>query len=252
MSTEIRDSAIILGTRKYNENSLIVKILSKNHGIFSGFVKSALSNKDRNNYQIANLVDFTWKARDLESLGFLKIEMIKSYLGKIIFNNLKINCIKAIFKIIEDNVFEREPHQDLYIKLLDFLDQIGEENEIKILGNYVKLELNLLQILGYGIDLSHCALTGKKTGLYFVSPKSGRAACKDAAIEYQDKLLILPNFLTQEIEDPEISQILLGLKLTGFFLENNLENKDQEFFFIRNSIQKRAKEIENQANQISD
>lgn len=236
MSLNIRDVGIILSVKKYSESSLIIKILSKEHGIYSGFVKGGVSNKKNYAvYQVANLVEFNWKSKTTDNLGFFKIELLKSYLAKIIFDNLKLSCVTAIFEVIKNNILEREPHEDLYQNLISFLDNMSDDSQ-KFLSNYVKLELNILQTLGYGIDLSSCALTGRLDGLYFVSPKSGRAACKEAGLEYKDKLLRLPEFLTKDDAKIEDGDIFLGLNLTNFFLKKYLIEDNRKFFEARSKI----------------
>jgi DNA repair protein RecO (recombination protein O) len=52
-----------------------------------------------------------------------------------------------------------------------------------------------------------------------VSPKTGRAVCREAGEPYKDRLLPLPSFLTAE-RPSEVTQnaILAGLALTGHFL----------------------------------
>lgn len=243
MSLEIKDKGIILSANKYSENSLIIKVLSKDHGIFSGFIKGAISNKKNlATYQIANLVDFTWKSKSVENLGFFQMDLARSYLGKIIFSNLKLNCVKAIFRLIQDNILEREPHHILFEDLLYFLNQISEEKDEKFLSNYIKLELNLLKTLGYGIDLSECALTGVKDDLYFISPKSGRAASKKAGMQYQEKLLRLPGFLTNKKAVLTKEEVFLGLELSNFFLQKYLLENNQRFFELRSAIIQLAKQ----------
>ncbi len=46
---------------------------------------------------------------------------------------------------------------------------------------YVRLELGLLQELGFGLDLEKCAATGATEDLAYVSPKTGRAVSRAAA-----------------------------------------------------------------------
>ena len=43
------------------------------------------------------------------------------------------------------------------------------------INNIIKFELNFLECMGFGIDLSECAITGTQEALNWVSPKSGRA-----------------------------------------------------------------------------
>ena len=66
----------------------------------------------------------------------------------------------------------------------------------------VRWELALLEELGFGIDLSACAATGKTTDLVYVSPNSGRAVSAEAGEPYKDRLLALPAFLRGRARAP--------------------------------------------------
>ena len=54
----------------------------------------------------------------------------------------------------------------------------------------------LLSDLGYGLDLSACAVTGRTDNLAYVSPKTGRAVTAEGAGAWAARLLPLPGFLT--------------------------------------------------------
>ena len=76
-------------------------------------------------------------------------------------------------------------------------------------------------MVGFGLDLSTCASTGRNDDLIYVSPKSGRAVSASAGEPYRDRLLPLPGFLidgnTATTED-----LVAGLQLTGFFIERHI------------------------------
>ncbi len=231
----IIDQGIILVIKKYSENSLIVKILSKDHGIYSGFVRNP-SKKNFSTYQNFNLVDFEWSSRIEDNLGFFKIELRKSFLGDIISNPFKLSSLNTIAAIIEQNVLEREPSEEIFSGLLNLLQNLNCEKEI-FLKKYIQFEIELLKILGYGIDLSECAATGVTENLHFVSPKSARAVCLEAGEKYRDKLLALPQFLLKDEEKINQEDLLNGLKLTGFFIEKYLaRNPIGEVFSPRSQL----------------
>ncbi len=83
----------------------------------------------------------------------------------------------------------------------------------------MQFEIVLLEDLGFGLDLTECALTGEREGLAYVSPKTGRAVTAAAAAPYRERLLKLPVFLTPEDGRPVVQDLVDGLALTGFFLE---------------------------------
>ena len=87
---------------------------------------------------------------------------------------------------------------------------------------YVRLELGLLQELGFGLDLEKCAATGETEDLAFVSPRTGRAVSRAAAEPYKGKLLPLPAFLSTGGLPADPEELRQGLDLTGFFLERHV------------------------------
>jgi DNA repair protein RecO (recombination protein O) len=71
--------------------------------------------------------------------------------------------------------------------------------------------------MGFGLDLSSCAVTGATDGLAFVSPKTGRAVSKAGAGDWVDRLLPLPEGLTGQ--GPLAGEALRqGLAITTHFL----------------------------------
>lgn len=243
------DCGIIISQRKYGENSMIVKIFSQNHGIYNGFVRSVKSAKNRAIFQVGNLVSFEYRARLEENLGqFVSVDLMRSYCSKIMFDNLRLNCVRSIFSIIDEVFLERDIHEDLFEALHIFLQDLADNNvsESAFLADYVRLELEILKTLGYGVDLSSCAATQVTENLAFVSPKSARAVCLEAGLPYKDKLLKLPGFLLQD-EHCDNNQILNGMELSGYFLEKFIfeekrDHNDGNRFFYRNNIKKKLKE----------
>ena len=64
-------------------------------------------------------------------------------------------------------------------------------------------------------------MTGATEGLAYVSPKTGRAVTAEGAGDWADRLLPLPPGLERDaVLSP--GDVLMGLKLTGFFLDREL------------------------------
>ena len=122
---------------------------------------------------------------------------------------------------------EREPFEKIYSKTIGLIELI--ENRDDWIAKYVEWELFILSELGYGLDLSICVVSGEKSNLIYVSPKSGRAVSESAGKEWKNKLLALPLFLLQEQNCVSSGELLDGLTLTGYFLRKwalpNIERK---------------------------
>jgi DNA repair protein RecO (recombination protein O) len=86
---------------------------------------------------------------------------------------------------------------------------------------YLQWEMALLEEMGFGLDLSACAVTGAREDLAFVSPRSGRAVSRQGAGDFAPRLLPLPAVLRGEGE-AGASDILAGLGVTGHFIRERL------------------------------
>jgi DNA repair protein RecO (recombination protein O) len=64
-----------------------------------------------------------------------------------------------------------------------------------MLNDLIVWETALLADLGYGLDLTSCAVTGETSGLAYVSPRTGRAVTEAGAGIWTSRLLRLPGFL---------------------------------------------------------
>ena len=239
------DSGIVINVKKYGEKSAILKVFSENYGVYRGFVKYVSSKKNNAILQMGNLITFDYASRLEDGLGsFLNLDLAENNCSRFMLDKLRINCAKSIISIIDDYFLERESFEFLYKKFLEFLQNLGDariQNQ-QIIGNYIKLELMILESLGYGIDFSCCVVTNSRVNLAFVSPKSAHAVSIEAGEKYSHKLLKLPNFLLEEKnENIENNQLIDGLKLSGFFLKKFLfiddfdKNKQQNSLY-RNTI----------------
>jgi len=127
--------------------------------------------------------------------------------------------------VAETALPEREPHPALFHATEVLLDSLVESADEVWPAVYIRWELGLLGELGFGLDLSACAVTGQTDDLVFVSPRTGRAVSREAGAPYRDKLLRLPEFMAPT-EGAEISVTSVdfhdGMKLTGFFLAHHV------------------------------
>jgi len=129
-----------------------------------------------------------------------------------------VGHISALLRLLP----EREPHENLYEMATLIMEHVQTRETVPAL--IVRFELALLVALGFGLDLSECAATGTREQLIYVSPKSGRAVSREAGAPYAERLLPLPDFLTQELITMEVAreQVWEAFRMTGYFLERDI------------------------------
>ena len=79
-----------------------------------------------------------------------------------------------------------------------------------------------MSALGYGLDLSRCAVTGETENLAWVSPRTGRAATYEAGAPHADVLLKLPPFLIDAEAELKAGDVADAFALAGHFLERRV------------------------------
>lgn len=215
---EWREDGVILTARKHGETSAIVEVLTANHGRHAGVVRGGVSRKMVATLQPGAQVDITWKARLDDHLGAFTIEPIRSR-AQAMGDRLSLAGLNAVAGMLTTVLAERDAHPPLYARTVQLLDLLGN-TEVWPLA-YLRWELALLDEMGFGLDLTKCAVTGATEGLIYVSPKSGRAVSAAGAGDWADRLLPLPEVL-RGTGDASDAQIRSALTTTGYFIEHRL------------------------------
>lgn len=214
-----RDTGILLSSRRHGESAMIIDVFTPDHGRHAGVVRGGASRKVAPILQPGAQLDLAWKARLEDHMGSFTVELQRSRAAIAMQNRLTLAGLNATLALLAYVLPEREVHPALYSQtqnLLDLLDQ----TELWPLA-YLRWEAALLDDLGYGLDLSCCAVTGATDGLIYVSPKSGRAVSAKGAGDWADRLLPLPEALLGQ-GDLSNSEIAAALATTGYFLNHKL------------------------------
>ncbi|MGE3304161.1 MAG: DNA repair protein RecO [Hyphomonadaceae bacterium] len=218
---EWSDDAIVLGARAFGESGAIAEVFTQAHGRAGGMVHGGISRRTRPILQAGNLVRLTWKARTGDQLGFFSpLEMVEQHAARVMEDAAALAGLSSAVALVRGGAAERQPYPGVFEGLHLLLQHLDDAAVWPAL--YARFELGLLAALGYGLDLSACALTGTTDDLAFVSPRSGRAASREAGAPFADKLLRLPPFLTDAEADVEEGDVADALALAGFFLERRL------------------------------
>lgn len=216
---EWRDQGILLSARRHGETSTIIEVFTPEHGRHAGIVRGGTSRKIAPILQPGAQLDVTWRARLEDHIGAFTVEPVRSRAAIAMGGRLALAGLNAVTGLAAFSLPEREVHLPLYHRTEAVLDLLGQD-EIWPLA-YLRWELSLLEELGYGLDLTSCAVTGATEDLTYVSPKSGRAVSQIGAGEWAARLLPLPAVLRGEGQ-AEDAQIVQGLQTTGYFLTHHL------------------------------
>ena len=202
------DSGFLVYKNRYNENSLIAEIFTKDHGKISGIIFGGTSKKIKNYLQVGNQLHTTFNSKNENRVGYLKIEIFQAFSPIYFDDPKKLNCISTAMNLIRILTAESQKNKNVYNLLNDFYQILSEPYWLK---KYIFWELKLLSLLGFNLDLDGMVKKERINDkiLYIVKTSSEKK--------------IVPNFLIEKNDNPEnIKDLLNGLKLVGDFMEKTI------------------------------
>ncbi len=170
---------IVLDARPYGESDVVATVMSEAHGLHRGLARGGSSRAKAAIWQAGNLVQVRWTARLADQLGSFSGELIHPAAAHVMDDALALAMLASLCAVAEGALPERQPHPRIFDGLVRLVPSLplGEAQ----LTDLVRWELVVLSELGYGLDLSACAVTGRTDGLSYVSPRTGRAVTREAA-----------------------------------------------------------------------
>jgi DNA repair protein RecO (recombination protein O) len=219
---EWTDVGFVLGARRLGEGDALVELMTAEHGRHLGVVKGGRASQRRAAaLQVGNAVRAVWRARLDEHVGTYAIETIDARTARLLGDPFALAVLQTLAAHLH-LLPERDPHPEL----LFAAEAVIADLSPPLLGGarLARFELRLIEALGFGLDLTVCALTGATDDLAWVSPTTGRAATREAGRPWADRLLDLPAFLIDESEPPAVdpAAVLAGLRLTEHFLARHV------------------------------
>jgi DNA repair protein RecO (recombination protein O) len=214
---DFEDDAFVLAARAHGEAGAIVDLLTAEHGRYVTHVAGGASRRMRPILQPGARVIARFRARIAEQLGSATLEPVGEGPSALFDDPLGLAGLAAAASVAAGALPEREPHRGAFYAFEALAASLA--NIAIWPAVYVRFEAGLLQELGFGLDLSKCAVTGGLDDLVFVSPRTGRAVSRAAGAPYAERLLKLPRFLLSAQGGLDAGDIGAGLDLTGHFLE---------------------------------
>ena len=231
---QFSDEGYIIKVRKHGEQSAIVTLVCSQHGKVVGYVKGAFNKRGSGVYQVGNRISFNAYMRLEENMPSLRgVELVCSHTADFLLDNDKIGALVSLCRLLDECVAQNDDLGSFFDTVDDFFKHINDKNWLVY---YSFFEFYLLEFLGIGLDIGECAVTGKRTDLQYISPKTGRAVCAEAGAPYKDRLFAYPQYIVEHNYTPQKAEIANVLTMTGKFLF---------FFFL---TQHNLKLPENRAN----
>ena len=202
------DVGFLLSKNRYNENSLIAELYTKNHGKVTGIIFGGTSKKIKNYLQIGNNLHINFNSKSENRIGYFKIEIQQAFSPYYFDNQQKLSCITSAMHLIKILTAESQKNDIIYHLIEKFYNLLESDNWIK---NYIFWELELFKVIGYDLEFANIVdkeVINDKFRYVFKSVKEKK---------------IIPNFLIEKNQNFEdIKTLLSGLKLIGDYLDKTI------------------------------
>ena len=202
------DDGFLLSKNRYNENSLISEVFTKEHGKVPGIIFGGTSKKIKSYLQIGNNIYVNFNSKSENNIGYFKVEIHKALSPHYFDNNQKLSCISSAMNLIKILTADFQKNNDIYSLIEKFYILLENENWIK---HYIFWELELLKVLGYDLEFKN--IVDKEivnNELRYISKSTKEKK-------------IVPNFLIEKNQDTEdLKTLLSGLKLVGDYIDKTI------------------------------
>ena len=218
------DEGFLISKTRYSENSLISEFYTKEYGKISGIIFGGTSKKIKNYLQIGNKLHVNYNSKNINKIGYFKIEILNAYSPLYFDHKQKLSCITSAINLIKILTAESQANIKIY-NLIENLFLILKDKDW--LKKYIFWELELLKILGYDLELENLVEkdTVDNVTVYYASSNTEKK--------------YVPNFLIEKnLEVDDVKTLLNGLKLVSDYLDktilkpNNLNYPNSRLFFI--------------------
>ena len=214
---DFHEEAFVLSARAHGDTGVVADLLTETHGRHAVFVAGGASRRMKPFLQPGARVIADYRARTSDHLGSARLEPVGEGPSALFDDALALTGLAAAAAVAQGALPEREPHPGAFLAFEALMAAFQIPDVWPAI--FVRFEAGLLEDLGFGLDLSRCAVTGAMDDLMWVSPRTGRAVSREAGRPYADKLLRLPPFMLGAQAGLGEGDVRSGLDLTGHFLE---------------------------------
>ncbi len=218
------DEGFLISKTRYNENSLIAELFTKDKGKISGIIFGGTSKKIKNYLQVGNNFHVNYNSKNENRIGYFKIEILNAYSPLYFDYKQKLSCITSSMNLIKILTADSQSNTKVYFLIQNLFIILKEKDWLK---KYIFWELELFKILGYDLELENIVdkdLEGNKT-VYYVSSANEKK--------------YVPNFLIEkDLQVNDLNILIDGFKLVGDYLDktilrpNNLNYPNSRLLFL--------------------
>ncbi len=125
------DEGFLLSKNRYNENSLIVEIFTKEKGKVSGIMFGGTSKKIKNYLQIGNKLHVNYNSKNENRIGYFKVEILKAYSPLYFDDKQKLSCLTSAMNLIKILTADAQSNEKVFFIIQNFFLILQDINWLK-------------------------------------------------------------------------------------------------------------------------
>ena len=203
------DEGYLLSKVNYNENSIIIDVLTLNHGKCSGIIYGGTSKKIKNFLQIGNKLFLNFNSKNENRMGYFKTEIIRA-ISPFFFNDKrKTSIILSAASILKILLPQEQENAKIFNSFESLMNNLFKA---KWIISYIYWEQLLIKELGFDFNL----FKEKKID-NFNYKKNG------LSLKIPEFFLTRENYNITEKQIKEALQFNKNLLISNFFEGNSLK-----------------------------
>ncbi len=141
--------SILIFTKIYKDNDLLVKFLTDKDELITGIVYGGLSKKKRNIYQVGFFLTINVSFSPQKPPA-ISAELSHPLISSFLDDKYKLSCLLSTVSLLNLSIIEGQKINNIYNTIEDFVKILLFKK--KWISNYCIFLFNLLKIIGYQID----------------------------------------------------------------------------------------------------
>ena len=108
------NESFLISKNRYSENSLISELYTQDYGKISGIIFGGTSKKIKNYLQIGNKLHVNYNSKNVNKIGYFKIEILNAYTPLYFDHKQKLSCITSAMNLIKILTAESQANIKVY------------------------------------------------------------------------------------------------------------------------------------------
>ena len=204
------DIGYLLSKNRFSENSLLVDFYTLNHGKCSGIIYGGTSRKLKNYLQLGNKFSLNFKSKNINKIGYFKIEIIDPISPLFFDEKYKIISLISSINSIKQLTPELLRNKNIFHLFGEFIYKLKKSKD-EFIYDYIFWEIDFLSEIGFNLNLKKYEKINEKNRKHTIK------------INLDNELIDIPSFLiSRKFNNMDKKMVYYALKFIGNYIDKKI------------------------------